>query len=123
MAWVRRSRPCLAGPPADSPSTRYSSQRCGSRSEQSASLPGSPPPSSAPLRRGRARGFRGAFRAPPPSAPLLLTFARTRRFDRFVDDLARDRGVLLKECAQAFVDECLHDPCDVGVELALGLAF
>src|SRR5437868_9698171 len=36
MAWKRRSRPCLAVPPADSPSTRNNSQRVGSRSEQSA---------------------------------------------------------------------------------------
>src|SRR5438552_1144765 len=41
MAWNRRSRPCLADPPADSPSTMYSSLSAGSRSWQSASLPGS----------------------------------------------------------------------------------
>ena len=40
MAWKRRSRPCFAVPPADSPSTRNSSQRSGSFSWQSASLPG-----------------------------------------------------------------------------------
>src|SRR5947207_3670156 len=57
MAWNRRSRPCLAVPPADSHSTRNNSQRSGCRSLQSASLPGSPPPSSAPLRRVRSRFF------------------------------------------------------------------
>jgi hypothetical protein len=36
---VRRSRPCLAEPPAESPSTMYSSRYCGSRSEQWASFP------------------------------------------------------------------------------------
>ena len=41
MAWKFRSRPCLAEPPAESPSTMYSSLRAGSLEEQSASLPGS----------------------------------------------------------------------------------
>ena len=40
MAWVRRSRPCLAVPPALSPSTMNSSLLLGSVEEQSASLPG-----------------------------------------------------------------------------------
>ena len=40
IAWNLRSLPCLAEPPAESPSTRYSSQRAGSFSEQSASFPG-----------------------------------------------------------------------------------
>jgi hypothetical protein len=44
-AWKRRSRPCLAEPPAESPSTRYSSHCAGSLSEQSANLPGSVPDS------------------------------------------------------------------------------
>ena len=39
-AWVLRSRPCLAEPPAESPSTTKSSARRGSLTEQSASLPG-----------------------------------------------------------------------------------
>src|SRR6188472_3362178 len=39
-ACVLRSRPCLAEPPAESPSTMNSSVRDGSRTEQSASLPG-----------------------------------------------------------------------------------
>ena len=40
MAWVRRSLPCLAEPPALSPSTMKISDRAGSFSWQSASLPG-----------------------------------------------------------------------------------
>src|SRR5438046_34680 len=52
MAWKRRSRPCLAEPPAESPSTMNSSLWAGSFSEQSASLPGSEPLSRALLRRG-----------------------------------------------------------------------
>src|SRR5215210_5034587 len=39
-AWVARSRPCLAEPPAESPSTTNSSVSDGSRTEQSASLRG-----------------------------------------------------------------------------------
>src|SRR5581483_11367891 len=80
MAWKRRSRPCLAVPPADSPSTRNSSQRPGSRSEQSASLPGRPPPSSAPLRRVRSRALRAASRARAASIALLMTLRSTVGF-------------------------------------------
>ena len=63
MAWKRRSRPCLAEPPAESPSTMYSSLRSGSRSWQSASLPGSAEPSRALLRMTRSRALRAASRA------------------------------------------------------------
>ncbi len=63
MAWNRRSRPCLAEPPAESPSTMNSSDSSGSRLEQSASLPGSVPLSSALLRCTRSRAFRAASRA------------------------------------------------------------
>ena len=60
---MRRSRPCFAEPPAESPSTMYSSLRAGSRSWQSASLPGSDIPSRAPLRMTRSRALRAASRA------------------------------------------------------------
>ena len=40
IAWVLRSRPCLAEPPAESPSTMKSSLSAGSVDEQSASFPG-----------------------------------------------------------------------------------
>ena len=80
MAWKRRSRPCLAVPPADSPSTRNNSQRVGSRSEQSASLPGRPPPSSAPLRRVRSRALRAASRARAASMALLMILRATGGF-------------------------------------------
>ena len=40
MAWVRRSRPCLAEPPALSPSTMNSSLSDGLVDAQSASFPG-----------------------------------------------------------------------------------
>ena len=47
---MARSRPCLAEPPAESPSTIYSSETDGSFEEQSANLPGRPPPERAPFR-------------------------------------------------------------------------
>ena len=62
MAWKRRSRPCLAEPPAESPSTMKSSVKDGSRSEQSANLPGKPPPVNA-LLRTVSRALRAASRA------------------------------------------------------------
>ena len=63
IAWVWRSRPCLAEPPAESPSTMKTSARAGSRTEQSASLPGRVEFSSADLRRVRSRALRAASRA------------------------------------------------------------
>ena len=62
-ACVARSRPCLAEPPAESPSTMNSSVSDGSRIEQSASLPGSAEFSSARLApREVARLARGGAR-------------------------------------------------------------
>ena len=63
MAWVLRSRPCFAEPPAESPSTMKISASAGSRTEQSASFPGSVEFSSADLRRVRSRALRAASRA------------------------------------------------------------
>ena len=113
MAWNFRSRPCLAVPPADSPSTRNSSQRAGSRSWQSASFPGSPPESSTPLRRVRSR--RNAFRT------RLRALSPHR--SPFEDDLLHDAGVFVEVFAQFVVDELLHLTRDVAVEAALGLSF
>ena len=44
IAWNVLIRPFLAEPPAESPSTRNISHLAGSFSEQSANLPGRPPP-------------------------------------------------------------------------------
>jgi len=63
IACVLRLRPCLALPPAESPSTRKISLSAGSFSWQSASFPGSPAMSSAPLRRVSSRALRAASRA------------------------------------------------------------
>ena len=57
IAWNSLLRPCLADPPAESPSTINNSHFSGSLLEQSASLPGRLLISRAPLRRviSRAR--------------------------------------------------------------------
>ena len=111
MAWKRRSRPCLADPPADSPSTMYSSLCAGSRSWQSASLPGRLLPSSAPF-------------PPYEIARLARRLARPRSVDRFADDALGDRGILLEKLTESVVDDRLDDTLDLGVpELRLGLSF
>ena len=110
IAWNRRSRPCLADPPAESPSTMYSSLSAGSRSWQSASLPGSALLSSAPLRRTRSRALRAASRARAASTRLR-------------DDALRDGRVLFEVRAQLLVDDGLDDALHLGVaELGLRLA-
>ncbi len=60
IACVRRSRPCLAEPPAESPSTKNSSERAGSFSWQSANFPGRPAISNVVLRRVISRALRAA---------------------------------------------------------------
>jgi hypothetical protein len=110
MACVSRERPCLAVPPAESPSTMKSSAFAGSRSWQSASLPGRLKSASAPLRRARSRALRAATRA------------------RGLEDLPRDRagrrGVLFQMAAQPLVEEPLDETANVaGAELGLGLPF
>ena len=63
IAWKLDWRAMIAEPPAESPSTRKISVLAGSRSEQSASLPGRLVESIAPLRRARSRALRAAWRA------------------------------------------------------------
>ena len=74
IAWMFRSRPCLAEPPAESPSTTKSSVRAGSRTVQSASLPGRFEFSSADLRRVRSRALRAASRARWAATALRMTW-------------------------------------------------
>ena len=61
-AWKLRSRACLAEPPAESPSTRNSSERFGSWVVQSASLPGSAGPATDALARDLLAAFRRVLR-------------------------------------------------------------
>ena len=56
-------------------------------------------------------------------AGLARGFAGAGSFNGLVDDAPGDGRILLEEHAQALVDEGLHGAGDVGVELALGLAF
>ncbi len=60
IAWMALSRPALAEPPAESPSTTKSSVPDLSLLAQSQSLPGRFVPPSAPLRRVSSRAFRAA---------------------------------------------------------------
>ena len=110
IAWNRRSRACLAEPPAESPSTRNSSERAGSRSWQSASLPGSEAMSSAPLRRVSSRALRAASRAAAAST-TLATILRPR------SDAPRSTG---RE--RSLIDALDHRANLGGHQLVLGLA-
>ena len=75
-AWLARLRPCLAEPPAQSPSTMKISHLAGSRSWQSASLPGSARCRRArPCARVSSRALRAASRAAAAST-TLPTMAR-----------------------------------------------
>ncbi len=56
-------------------------------------------------------------------AGLARGFAGAGGVDGLVDDLLGDGRVLFEEGAEAFVDEGLDGAGDIGVELALGLAF
>src|SRR5918911_667871 len=93
-AWVARSRPCLAEPPAESPSTMKISARAGSRTEQSASFPGSVEFSSADLRRFRSPAFPAAS---PPLARVLLEELRKSlvhgRLDKPLDRRVAELGL------------------------------
>ena len=95
-AWFSRLRPCLAEPPAESPSTMKSSDFAGSRSWQSASLPGSEAMSSAPLRRVSSRALRAASRAAAASTTLAT-----------ID--AGFCGCSSNHVAELLVDEALDD--------------
>ena len=66
MAWNRESRPWVAEPPAESPSTIYSSVSSGLTSLQSRSLSGMAAPPRAVLRRTDSRAFLAASRAGLP---------------------------------------------------------
>ena len=106
-----RSRPCLAEPPALSPSTMKISQNLR-----------------IPLL--AIRQFAGQQRrvqrslAPRQVAGLARRFARPRRFDRLGQNPARHRRILLQESAQAFVDGGFDHSLDFAVpQLGFGLSF
>ena len=70
IAWNFLSLPCFAEPPAESPSTIYTSQREGSFSEQSANFPGRALISKAFFRRTKSFAFFAASLA--MAAPIAL---------------------------------------------------
>ena len=108
-AWYSRLRPCLAVPPAESPSTMKISDLAGSRSWQSASLPGRLATSSAPLRRVSSRALRAASRACAASTTLPTIDPRLGR-------------MLLEPLLEELVDQPLdHRPDLRGHQLVLGL--
>lgn len=72
IAWKCGLRPPFAEPPAESPSTMYSSDLAGSVDWQSDSLPGSDVDSSRLLRRVRSRACRAATRARAACDALLM---------------------------------------------------
>ncbi len=76
-AWNSRLRPCLAEPPAESPSTMNISVLTGSRSWHSASLPGRLAMLSAPLR-VISRALRAASRAAAACATFCMTSLASR---------------------------------------------
>src|ERR1700726_2467219 len=136
MAWYLRSRPPLAEPPADSPSTMKISPRPGSRSWQSASFPGRPPESIADFRRVNSRALRAASRARAASMHLptmrratvgcLSNHSRSFLFTRcftFAENGGSHIGMLGEPFAEFFVHELLDVTFDVAVELAFGLPF
>ena len=71
---------------------------------------------------GQAAGIHRAL-ATRQIAGFASRFAGARRVDRLADDLLHHRRILVEILAQLFVDELDHVALDVGVELALGLAF
>src|SRR6185503_15396577 len=92
IAWKRRSRPSLAEPPAESPSTRNSSDSSKSRLWQSASLP----------------GIAQVARAPRRLARLL-------RVDGLLDDRLGGPGVLLEVGPEALAHHRLDQPLGLAV--------
>ena len=109
-ACVLRSRPCLAEPPAESPSTMKISASDGSFTEQSASLP------------GRRRVLQRALAA-REVARLAGGRARLGGLNGLADDLVGLGGVLLEELGEARVDDRGDEALHARVaELGLGLA-
>ncbi len=111
MAWIFRSRPALADPPAESPSTMKISVVAFSLLAQSHSLPGRLALLRAPLRRVSSRALRAASRAAAAWMALLRM--------RFASG-----GMLLQIMAELLVHHGLDKTVDFGVgqpDLGLGL--
>ena len=111
IAWKRRSRPCLAEPPAESPSTmiqlalgRVSLLAVGQLARQRHALQGA-------LADDQVAGLAGGL-------------ARTRGDERLLDDATAVGRVLVEVLADALGHGRLDLALDLGIaELGLGLAF
>ncbi len=109
-AWFFRARPCLAEPPAESPSTMKSSDSAGSFSLTVGQLAGQ-----------RSHIHRGL--APGHLARLARRLACQRRLDDLADDGLGDGGVLLEPLGELLVHEVLdRGPHLGGDQLVLRLA-
>ena len=86
IAWNVLSRPCLAEPPAESPSTMYNSHLLGSLSEQSASFPGSALESKTLFLLAVSFALRAASLAVYASTLLLTIMSPTLGFSRRYSD-------------------------------------
>ena len=82
IAWVLLSLPCLAEPPAESPSTRKISDSAGSFVWQSLNFPGSPAISKAPFLLVISRAFLAASLALEASKILLIIILASAGFSR-----------------------------------------
>src|SRR3954468_5212344 len=110
IAWTFESRPCLAEPPAESPSTRNSSVSSLLLLRQSASLPGRLELSRLFLRRGQLAGLAGRL-------------AGLGGHHALFEDRLGVLGVFLEVARQLLVDRRRDEPLDLAVaQLALGLA-
>ncbi len=67
-------------------------------------------------------GIERAF-APREIARFAGGFAGTRGIDRLADDLLHHRRILIEELAQFLVDQLNDVALNIGIQLALGLAF
>ena len=111
IAWFSGSRPRMAEPPAESPSTMNSSASSAFLVRQSVSLPGRPAPSSADLRRVASRAWRAATRARAACVAFVTS------------DFASD-GCSSSHSAELVVGDLLDRRAHRDrAELALGLAF
>ncbi len=110
IAWVSGSRPPLAEPPAESPSTMKISQRAGSLSWQSESLP------------GRRAGLQQAL-APGRLAGLACGHPGRCGVDRLADHVAGLVRVGAEPVPELVGHHPLHEALDLAVaQLGLGLA-
>ena len=104
MAWIVRSRPPLAEPPAESPSTMKISVV--------ALFAGAVPELA-----GQVRVAQRAFAA-GQLARLARRFARGGRLDGLVQDALRLRRMLFEVMAQLLVDHHLHEAADLRIAQA-----